>query len=135
MVYLLETTKYEWDRVPFVPRELADKQVKGIALQQSDMPAESLLDGLFELPDICRPTLGFLFVSDRCRAVLEELAPGCVAFLPLNLSVPERMSPAKSYFFIDVFREFSPSTGIKPQHFHGWYVRRMDGRAEPFEDD
>lgn len=102
MVYLLETTQYSWDRVPFVSRELVDKQIQGIPLQQSDMPNESLLDGPFELPDICRPTVGFLFVSDRGRSALEELAPGCVAFFPLNLKVPERMRSAKAYFFIDV---------------------------------
>ena len=103
MVYLLETTdQLLWDRVPYISRELVDKQVQGIPLQQSDIPAESVLDGQFELPDIANPTDGFRFVSDRGRAALEELAPGCVAFFPLNLKVAESMRPARDYFFIDV---------------------------------
>jgi hypothetical protein len=36
------------------------------------------------------------------RAALEELAPGCVAFLPLQLKVPARMRTADAYFFPDV---------------------------------
>ena len=102
MVYLLETTEQLWDRVPYVSRELVDKRIQGIPLQQSDVPAEPKLDGPFELPDIAYPTNGFLFVSDRGRAALEELAPGCVAFFPLNLTASEHMRPAKAYFFIDV---------------------------------
>jgi hypothetical protein len=102
MVYLLEAKKYTWGKVPLASRELVDKQVQGIPLRQSDIPAESVLKSRFALPDICRPTFGFLLVSDRCRAVLEELAPGCIAFFPLNLKAPEHMLTAKAYFFYDV---------------------------------
>ena len=102
MVYLLEMTEQLWDRVPYVSRELVDKRIRGIPLQQSDMPAEPKLEGQLELPEIAYPTSGFLFVSDRGRAALEELAPGCIAFFPLNLKVPEHMRPAKAYFLIDV---------------------------------
>jgi hypothetical protein len=102
MVYLLEPKQYKWTQGPSVPPELVDKQVKGIALQQSDLPAQTVLKARVELPDICRPSEGFLFVSDRGRAALEELAPGCVAFFPLNLKAPEHMLTAKAYYFIDV---------------------------------
>jgi hypothetical protein len=102
MVYLLEAKKYTWGKVPLVSRELVDKQVQGIPLQQSDIPAESVLKGRFSLPDICKPTSGFVFVSDRGRAALEELAPGCVAFFPLNMKAPEHMLTANAYFFYDV---------------------------------
>jgi len=102
MIYLLKPKQYKWIQYPRVPPELVDKQVKGIALQQSDMPAETVLKARFELPDICRPSEGFLFVSDRGREALEELSPGCVAFFPLNLKAPAHMLTAKSYFFIDV---------------------------------
>jgi hypothetical protein len=102
MVYLLEPKLYKWIKFPRVPLELVDKQVKGITLQQGDIPAETVLKAQFELPDICRPSEGFLFVSDRGRAALEELAPGCVAFFPLHLKAPEHMLTAKAYFFIDV---------------------------------
>ena len=102
MVYLLEPKLYKWIKVPNVSSELARKQVAGLALQQSDIPADSVLKARFELPDICSPTRGFRFVSDRGQAALEELAPGCVAFFPLNLKAPEHMLTAKAYCFIDV---------------------------------
>jgi len=102
MVHLLEAKKYTWGKVPYVSQELVDKQVQGIPLQQSDIPAESDLKGRFALPDICRPTYGFVFVSDRGRAALEELAPGCVAFFPLNMKAPKHMLTAEAYFFYDV---------------------------------
>jgi hypothetical protein len=102
MVYLLELTPRKWIRSAGVLGELLQKQIDGIALQQSDIPAEKALDGRFELPDFCGAGDGFRFVSDRGKAALEELAPGCVAFFPLNLKVPARMRPAHSYFFFDV---------------------------------
>jgi hypothetical protein len=101
MVYILEPKRYKWVQYPIVPGALDYKRVQGIPLQQSDLPAESVLKARFELPDICEPASGFLFVSDRFRAALEELVPGCVAFLPLNLKAPHMLT-AKGYFFIDV---------------------------------
>jgi len=102
MVYLLEPKQYKWIQYPSVSQQLMDKQVKGIPLQQSDLPTQTVLKARFELPDICRPSEGFLFVSDRGRAALEELVPGCVAFFPLNLKAPAHMLTAKAYFLIDV---------------------------------
>ena len=102
MVYLLEPKQYKWIQYPSVSQELMDKQVKGIPLQQRDLPTQTVLKARFELPDICRPSEGFLFVSDRGRATLEELTPGCVEFFPLNLKAPPRMLAAKAYFLIDV---------------------------------
>lgn len=102
MIYLLEPVWRNWIRAAGVVGELLPKQVQGIPLQQSDIPAEKVLQGRFELPDFCKAAYGFRFVSDRGRAALEELAPGCVAFFPLNLKVPPRMRPAKAYFFFDV---------------------------------
>ena len=58
--------------------------------------------GQFALPDICDPTDAFAFVSDRGRAALEELVPGCVAFFPLNMKAPKHMLTADAYFFYDV---------------------------------
>ena len=60
MLYVLEPKKCTWGKVPLAPRELVDKQVRGIPLQQSDIPPESVLKGRFALPDICRPTSGFV---------------------------------------------------------------------------
>ena len=102
MVYLLEPKRYTWGKVPYASQELVDKQVQGVPLQQSDIPAESELKGRFALPDICRPTSGFVLVSDRGRAVLEELAPGCVVFFLLNMRAPKHMLTANAYFFYDV---------------------------------
>ncbi|MDP3077403.1 imm11 family protein [Bradyrhizobium sp.] len=102
MVYLLEPKEYKWVLYPSVPHALIDKRVQGIPLQQSDLPAETELKARFALPDICEPGSGFLFVSDRFRAALEELVPGCVAFLPLNLKAPPHMLTDKGYFFVDV---------------------------------
>ena len=102
MVYLLEPTRREWIRSAGVLGELLQKQVDGVPLQETDIPAEKALDGRFELPDLGRAGDGFLFVSNRGRAALEELAPGCVAFFPLKLKVPARMRPAEAYFFPDV---------------------------------
>jgi len=102
MVYLLEPKRYKWIQGPSVSQELSRKQVQGIALQQSDLPSESVLKAKFALPDICSPAEGFRLVSDRGRAVLQEVAPGCVAFFPLNLRAPAHMLTSKAYFFIDV---------------------------------
>lgn len=102
MAYLLEPKRYKWDRYPSFSSVLMDKQVQGIPLQQSDIPAETVLKARFALPDICRPGDGFLFVSDRGRAALEELVPSCITFFPLNLKAPAHMLTAKGYFFIDV---------------------------------
>jgi len=54
------------------------------------------------MPDICSPTNGFICVSDQGRAALEELAPGCIAYFPLNMRAPESMQPANAYWFIEV---------------------------------
>jgi len=102
MVYLLEPTPRRWTRTAGVLGDLLRKQVDGVPLQQSDIPPEKPLDGRFELPDIGSPSYGFHFVSDRGRAVLEEVVPGCVAFFPMHLKVPSRMRPANAYFFFDV---------------------------------
>jgi hypothetical protein len=102
MVYLLEPKPRKWTRTTGASGELMRKQVQGIALQQSDLPPEKVLEGSFELPDICSTGDGFTFVSARGTAAFEELAPGCVAFFPLNLKVPERMRPVEAYFFFDV---------------------------------
>jgi hypothetical protein len=102
MVYLLEPTRYIWGRAPYVSQELLDKIVEGVPLRQSDIPAESVAKGQFALPDICDPSDAFAFVSDRGRAALEELAPGCVAFFPLNMKAPKHMLTADAYFFYDV---------------------------------
>src|SRR4051794_2549318 len=135
MVYLLEAKKYTWGQVPFVSRELVDKQVQGIPLQQSDIPTESVLKGRFALPDICSPTSGFVFVSDRGRAALEELAPGCVAFFPLNMKAPEHMLTAKAYFFYDVLPraqlidwDRSPTVPRIVRASDGRESRALDGR-------
>jgi hypothetical protein len=133
MIHLLETTKYPWDQAPYVSRELSDKQTQGIALQQNDIPAESLLAGAFELPDICRPTGSFLFVSDRGRAALEELAPDCVAFFPLNLKVPEKMRPAKAYFFFDVLSRAQCIDWDRSPTGPRVVRTPVDGKAAPFE--
>jgi hypothetical protein len=102
MVYLMEAKKYTWGKVPLGSQELVKKQVQGIPLQQSDIPAESVLRGRFALPDICKPTEGFVFVSDRGRTAFEELAPGCLAFFRLNMNAPKHMLTADAYFFYDV---------------------------------
>ena len=102
MVYLLELTRREWVQSAGLLGELLKKQVKGIALQQSDIPLEKALDGRFELPDICQAGDGFMFVSDRGRAALEDVATGCFAFFPFKLEVQARMRPAAAYFFPDV---------------------------------
>jgi hypothetical protein len=102
MVYLLDTTKFEWDQVPVFSHELVEKQIHGIPLQEGDIPADVTVRGTFDLPDICKPTDGFLFVSDRGRIALEEIAPGCIAFFLLNVNAPASMHPARAYYFIDV---------------------------------
>jgi hypothetical protein len=102
VVYLLEPTRREWVQSAGLLGGLLKKQVKGIALQQSDIPPEKAMDGRFELPDICQAGDGFMFVSDRGRAALEDVAPSCIAFFPLKIKVPARMRPAAAYFFPDV---------------------------------
>lgn len=127
MVYLFDTTEYEWDRVPYVSRELVSKQMNGVPLQESDIPKESFIEGPFDMPNISRPTRGFIFVSEGGRAALQKLAPGCVAFFPLNLKVPAKMRPAEKYYFIDILPRVQgidwgrSATCLRP-------VRAPDGR-------
>ncbi|UGY16548.1 imm11 family protein [Bradyrhizobium septentrionale] len=102
MVYLLEPVPRRWMRTAGVLGDLLRKQIDGIALQPGDVPAEKKLEGRFELPDFGSAGDGFRFVSDRGRAALEELTPGCVAFFPISLKVPTRMRSAEAYFFFDV---------------------------------
>jgi hypothetical protein len=102
MVYLLEPKHYKWIQAAKVPPEFMRKQVQGIPLQQSDIPGETILNGRVVLPDICSGGEGFLFVSERGRAALEELAPGSISFFPLNLKAPKRILTATAYFFFDV---------------------------------
>jgi len=54
------------------------------------------------MPDVGVPTEGFFFASDRGRAGIEELAPGCCAFFPVNLQAPESMQLEKRYWFVEV---------------------------------
>jgi hypothetical protein len=39
MVYLLDTTKFKWDKVPAPGHDLVKKQIQGVPLQQSDIRA------------------------------------------------------------------------------------------------
>jgi hypothetical protein len=102
MVYLLEPKPYKWIRSPGLPSELVRKQVHGLALEQNDVPTETVVKGRLALPDICHANDGCLIVSDRGRAALEELAPDCVAFFPLNLKAPENILAARRFFLFDV---------------------------------
>ena len=102
MVYLFEPTPRAWKRTAGVLGDLLTKQIEGSPLHPSDIPAAKRLDSHFKLSDINGAGDGFRFVSDRGRAALEELAPGCVAFFPLNLKIPERIRAAATYFFFDV---------------------------------
>ncbi|MBR0753054.1 hypothetical protein JQ604_12745 [Bradyrhizobium jicamae] len=102
MVHLFEPTPRAWKRGAGASGDLLRKQIEGSPLQQSNIPAETALDSHFKLSDINSAGDGFRFVSDRGRAALEELAPGCVAFFPLNLKIPERIRAAAAYFFFDV---------------------------------
>ncbi|WP_291716136.1 DUF1629 domain-containing protein [Bradyrhizobium sp.] len=102
MVYLLEPKHYNWIQGPGIPSELLRKQVNGIALEQSDVPAETVVRGRVALPDTGHANDGCLFVSDHGRTALEELAPGCVAFFPLNIKAPEKMLAGRGFFLFDV---------------------------------
>jgi hypothetical protein len=103
MVHVLRFSphEYQWDRVPH-SREAYAKQGKGIPLQQSDIPVEARLAGPFKMPDVGVPTEGFFFASDRGRAGIEELAPGCCAFFAVKLQAPESMQLEKRYWFVEV---------------------------------
>lgn len=102
MVYILDVSPLKWDRIPDSLGNLHMKLVQGIPLQQSDIPVAPQLRARFKVPDIALPTQYFLFVSDRGRAVLEELAPYSIAYFPLDIRVPARMEPAKNYWLIEV---------------------------------
>lgn len=102
MVYLFEPIPRPWKRAAGYLGYLVDKQVEGIPLQPSDIPPVKGIDRYFELSDFNSATHGFRFVSDRGRAALDELAPGCVAFFPLRLETPDSISADDAYFFFDV---------------------------------
>jgi hypothetical protein len=72
-------------------------------MRPRDIPPEQAIDSPFQFSDINSVALVFQFVSDRGRAALEELAPGCVAFFPLKWKLmPKGISVAAAYFLIDV---------------------------------
>ncbi|CCD92737.1 hypothetical protein BRAO375_2210025 [Bradyrhizobium sp. ORS 375] len=127
MVYLLEPRRYKWIQAAYVPDGLMQKQLDGIALQQSDIPLETPLKGSVPIPDICSGAQGFLFVSDRGREVLEDLVPGHIAFFPLTLKAPSRIMTAKAYYFIDVLTRAQlvdwDTTPMEPTS-----IRTPDGR-------
>jgi hypothetical protein len=103
MIHVLRfsSSEYEWDQVP-PAREAWTKQIKGIPLQLGDIPLEPQLAGPFKMPDVGKPSEAFFFASDRGRAGLEELAPGCFAFFPVSLQAPESMQLEKRYWFVEV---------------------------------
>src|SRR4051794_28306674 len=82
MVYLFEPQQRKWIQAARVSPELQRKQVHGIALQQSDIPAETVIKGRFELPDICSAADGFRFVSDRGRGCAGGTGAGLRRILP-----------------------------------------------------
>ena len=104
MVYILEPSslKFRWERVGAGSQLLYKKSERGEPVLRSDLPAEIVLDGKFKLPDICEPTSGLIFVSEKARAVLEALAPDCISFLPLVVNAPVYMNPLGPYFHVDV---------------------------------
>jgi len=102
MVYLLEPKPYKWIRTPGVPTEVVRKLAQGIPLEQPDIPTEMLVKGRLALPDICHANDGCLIVSDRFRAVFEELVPDLVTFFLLGLKGPENMLAGRNFFLFDV---------------------------------
>jgi hypothetical protein len=102
MVYVLDMLPLEWDQIAVPSQNLMQKLVDGVPLHQNDIPVGPQLIGRFKVPDISIPTRYFIFVSNHGREILEELAPGCIAYFPMDLRVPASMQPAKAYWFIEV---------------------------------
>ncbi|MCC8431897.1 hypothetical protein LJ725_23225 [Reyranella aquatilis] len=102
MVYVLDMSPLEWDRITVPPDSAWQKLVDGVPLQQNDIPVEPRFIGRFKVPDISIPTQYFIFVSSHGREILDELAPGCLAYFPMELRVPASMQPAKNYWFVEV---------------------------------
>ncbi|WP_289295599.1 hypothetical protein [uncultured Reyranella sp.] len=92
----------EWDRITVPPESAWEKLVNGVPLQQSDIPVAPQFIGRFKVPDICIPTQYFIFVSNHGREILDELAPACFGYFPMELRVPASMQPAKNYWFVEV---------------------------------
>lgn len=102
MVYVLDMSPLEWDRIAVPSHKLWQKIVDGVPLQQGDIPVEPQLIGSFKMPDINIPTQCFIFASEHGRQVLIELAPSCIAYFPMDIRVPTSMQPAKNYWFVEV---------------------------------
>jgi hypothetical protein len=102
MIYLLETERYTWVRSPGIPREVVQKYVSGAALQQADIPIETIANGRVELPDICHANDGCFIVSGYFRAALEEFVPGLITFFRLHLVGSEKMLAGREFFLFDV---------------------------------
>lgn len=104
MVYLLEPVlaKLRMERLEGIPFGFAEKKNKGLDFSREDVPPEITIEGSFVLPDICRPTREFIFISERARGAFERLAPGCCRFFPLKVNAPARMKPESIYYYLDV---------------------------------
>lgn len=102
MVYVLDMSPLEWDRIAVPSQNLWQKLVDGVPLQQSDIPVRPQLIGRFKAPDIGVPTQCFIFVSNYGREALEALAPDCIAYFPMDLRMPASIQSAKDYWFIEV---------------------------------
>lgn len=83
------------------------------------------IDCGFRMPDFYELQSSRFMVSSRFRTFVEDLAPGCLEYIPLRLRVAERMQPAGSYYFINILARSQRLdwARMKPVH-HGMPVAR-----------
>ncbi len=111
MVYLLDPV--DWDGTSFLLAGYHGNSAKAPLYhrEQADPCAFvskslTIADAMQQLPDIFHTSRGTIVFSERARAVIEELAPGQVEFIPVTINaapeLAERLNLASAYYFINV---------------------------------
>ncbi len=111
MVYLLDPV--DWDGTSFLLAGYHGNSAKApYIIENKPIPAHlfpkslTIADAMQQLPDIFHTSRGTIVFSERARAVIEELAPGQVEFIPVTINaapeLAERLNLASAYYFINV---------------------------------
>jgi hypothetical protein len=111
MVYLLDPAY--WDGTSFLLAEYHGNSAKApYLIENKPIPAHlfskslTVAGAMQRLPDIFHTSRGTIVFSERARAVVEELAPGQVEFVPVTINaapeLADRLNLANAYYFINV---------------------------------
>ena len=111
MVYLLDPA--DWDGTSFLLAGNYGNSAKApYLIENKPIPADlfpqslTVVGAMQQLPDVFHTSRGTIVFSERARAVVEELAPGQVEFVPVTINaapeLADRLNLASAYYFLSV---------------------------------